>query len=46
MSDWLQYYYKTGMHAWKTMGPAEYGYVLLGIGLVGWLLMKSTSKKY
>ncbi len=46
MSEWPEYYYKSLMHAWKTMGPTEYGYVLVGIGIVGYLFLKSTSKKY
>ena len=44
MSEWPEYYYKTLMHSWRTMGPAEYGYVLVTIGIIGYLMMKSTSK--
>jgi len=44
MMDWPEYYYNTLTHAWRTMGPAEYGYVLVTIGIIGWALMKSTSR--
>jgi len=44
MTEWPEYYYKLLMHSWRTMGPQEYGYLLVGIGLIGWLLLKSTSK--
>lgn len=44
MSEWPAFYYKLIVHEWRTMGPAEYGCLLVFIGVAGWLFMKSGAK--
>jgi hypothetical protein len=38
------YYVRLAVRFWNTIGPYEYGGLLLLIGLIGWLLMKSQKR--
>lgn len=38
------YYVRTAVRFWNTIGPYEYGGLLLLIGLIGWLLMKGNKR--
>jgi hypothetical protein len=41
----LNFYVEFFADQWHHMTPAKYGTVLIGIGIVGWLLMKSGIKR-
>jgi len=53
MMQWLwtnicfyaDFYYDFVIRWWSTISPAEYGAVLIGVGVLGWVLLKSASKK-
>jgi hypothetical protein len=38
------YYVRLAVRFWHTIGPYEYGGLLLLIGLIGWLLMKGSKR--
>lgn len=39
--DHLIFYQKFLASAWANMTPMQYGYLLVSIAVVGWMLMKS-----
>ncbi|MCA9067283.1 MAG: hypothetical protein KDA84_00060 [Planctomycetaceae bacterium] len=42
--QYMAFYGKYFSDQWHSMGPAGYGFLLIGIGVFGWLLMKSGVK--
>jgi hypothetical protein len=38
------YYVRQAVRFWHTIGPYEYGGLLILIGLIGWLMMKSSKR--
>ena len=42
MNGYLRFYRNAALDAWNNMTPMEYGFVLIGIGVFGYLLMKSS----
>lgn len=42
---YLRWYRDFFLDWWADMGPAEYGTLLIGIGVFGWLLMKSGGRR-
>lgn len=46
MNTFWKYYVDLAQYHWVHMTPMKYGYLLLSIGVVGFLLMKSNMKKY
>jgi len=44
--DYYWYYYqKETLHFWNTLGPREYATILIAVGVIGWLAMKSNLKR-
>ena len=41
----LNFYAKFALDQWHDLTPAKYGTLLILIGVVGWLLMKSGAKR-
>ena len=41
---WLTSVGNITMNAWHHLTPTQYGGMLVGIGVFGWVLMKSTGK--
>lgn len=41
---YMLYYQRAAASAWYNMTPAQYGYVLIGIAIFGYILMKSGNK--
>lgn len=41
---WLTSVGNIFMNAWHHLTPTQYGGMLIGIGVFGWVLMKGTSK--
>lgn len=41
---YMRFYREYALDAWADMGPTEYGILLLGIGVFGWLLMKNGAR--
>lgn len=41
---YMRFYRDYGLEAWSSMGPTEYGTLLLGVGVFGWLLMKNGAR--
>ena len=44
-SSYGEFYCKFLRNEWSHMTPMKYGVILIGIGVFGWLLMKSGSKR-
>ncbi len=44
MSYYYNVYSSLLLKYWHGMTPMQYGYLLLSIGIVGWLLMKGASR--
>lgn len=44
VKQYPHYYYRLMMHWWDTMSPMDYGYLLVSIGVFGYLLMRSGSR--
>lgn len=42
---YLRFYQRTAVDFWEHMTPMQYGCVLIGIGVFGWLLMRSGIKR-
>ncbi len=42
---YLGWYRNFIVTSWEEMGPTEYGMLLLGIGLFGWILMKNSVRR-
>ncbi len=42
---YLKWYQDYAIDCWDSMGPSEYGMLLIGIGVFGWLLMKSSARQ-
>lgn len=44
---WLygQFYVRWAEHRWSVIGPSDYGIILISVGVFGWLLMRSASRK-
>ena len=40
----LHFYQKYFLSAWQNMTPMQYGYLLVTIAVIGWLLMKSSAR--
>lgn len=40
-----RFYYRYAIDQWDALSPMQYGALLVGIGLFGWILMKSTIQK-
>ncbi len=45
VSYYLRFYRNYALDRWDSMTPMQYGVLLIGIGLFGWLLMKSANQK-
>jgi hypothetical protein len=43
-SDYVDYYTKLATDGWHNITPTQYGYLLISIAVVGWILMKSGQK--
>lgn len=44
ITNYYRYYVRAAVHFWSTMGPYEYGGVLIVIGVIGWLMMKGRTR--
>ncbi|HLJ09630.1 MAG TPA: hypothetical protein VKU82_00500 [Planctomycetaceae bacterium] len=44
VTDHLYFYKSYLLEAWHNMSPMQYGYLLVTIAVVGWLLMKSSPR--
>lgn len=44
INDHLYYYQSHTLRAWQNMTPAQYGYLLITIAVIGWIMMKSGSR--
>lgn len=44
IAEYLDFYYRFAAKQWANMTPTKYGILLISIGLVGWLMMKSNNK--
>jgi hypothetical protein len=42
---YLTFYEQYFMAKWDRMSPLKYGTLLVGVGIFGWLLMKSGNKR-
>jgi len=42
MHYYYNVYYNMLMKAWMNMTPLQYGFLLIGIGVCGWVLMKNS----
>ncbi|WP_339741827.1 hypothetical protein [uncultured Rubinisphaera sp.] len=42
---YANFYYTFVLRWWSNITPAEYGVVLIGVGVFGWILLKSASRK-
>ncbi|TWT59970.1 hypothetical protein [Rubinisphaera italica] len=42
---YANFYYTFVLRWWSNITPAEYGVVLIGVGIFGWILLKSASRK-
>lgn len=42
--EYVEFYRRMFMRQWHNMSPSMYVFVLLGVMLIGWLMMKSGSK--
>jgi len=42
---YLEFYRHYAMQRWSSITPAEYGMLLIGVGVFGWILMKSANRK-
>lgn len=45
VNAYLEYYRQFFLSEWNGMSPLKYGSVLIGIGVFGWLLMRSGPKR-
>ena len=45
MGEYLDFYRKFLLRQWADMSPMEYGTMLVLIGVFGWILMKSSTKR-
>ena len=41
---YLDFYQEFAVETWEKMTPMQYGTLLIGIGVFGWLLMKTSFK--
>jgi len=44
VNDYLYYYERFLMKSWHNMTPMQYGYLLVTIAVVGWIMMKSQGR--
>jgi hypothetical protein len=44
-SSYLRFYRNYAERRWDNMTPMEYGVLLIGVGVFGFLLMKNASRK-
>lgn len=42
--DYFYFYQKYLMGAWHNITPMQYGYLLVTVAVVGWLMMKSGAR--
>lgn len=42
--EYYSFYVRAAVRFWHTIGPYEYGGLLLLIGIIGWLLMKGNAR--
>lgn len=45
LQEYMAFYTRYAQMQWSHMSPMRYGILLVGIGIFGWLLMKSSVKK-
>lgn len=43
--EYASFYARYAQAQWSQMSPLRYGFLLIGIGIFGWMLMKSSTKK-
>lgn len=46
MHYWTNTYYQMLMKFWIHLTPMQYGFILVGIGVFGWVLMKTDASKF
>ncbi len=44
VNDYFYFYKRYFFEAWNNMTPMEYGFMLVAIAAIGWLLMKSAPR--
>jgi hypothetical protein len=44
VQDYARFYWQYGNKLWNTMTPMQYGMLLVGIAVCGYLLMKNSVK--
>ncbi|MEI8380072.1 MAG: hypothetical protein WCJ09_08090 [Planctomycetota bacterium] len=44
ITDHLHYYRKFLFRAWDHMGPQEYVIILIGVGAIGWYMMRKAAR--
>lgn len=45
LGSYLDYYQDYALSKWQNLSPMEYGMLLISVGVFGWVLMKSASRK-
>jgi hypothetical protein len=45
ISSYMSFYGQYFLQQWAQMTPAKYGALLLAVGVLGWVLMKSSQKR-
>ncbi len=43
--QYMMFYQNYAAEAWHNIQPMEYGMLLVGIGVFGWILMKNASNR-
>ena len=44
-SDYWHFYQREAVRFWQTLGPQEYATILIVVGAIGWLAMRSNLKR-
>lgn len=42
---YLDFYRDYALRRWSSITPFEYGVLLIGVGVFGWILLKSANRK-
>ena len=45
VNQYWNYYQSSLIYQWQTMNPTKYSTLLICIGVIGWLLMKNSSRR-
>lgn len=45
LRHYVRFYQDYAAEKWENLTPMQYGILLIGVGVFGWLLMKSANKR-